>query len=80
MTRRVVVTGLGATTPLGADVESTWAALIAGKSGVRLLTEDWRELLLCTSPLVFTQNLQIRWSALRCAALIALNSSLSLHP
>ena len=45
MTRRVVVTGLGATTPLGADVDSTWAALIAGKSGVQLLTEDWRELL-----------------------------------
>jgi len=45
MTRRVVVTGLGATTPLGSDVDSTWAALIAGKSGVRLLTEDWRELL-----------------------------------
>jgi 3-oxoacyl-[acyl-carrier-protein] synthase II len=43
--RRVVVTGLGATTPLGADVATTWAALIAGKSGVRLLTEDWRELL-----------------------------------
>jgi 3-oxoacyl-[acyl-carrier-protein] synthase II len=45
MTRRVVVTGLGATTPLGADVESTWTALVAGKSGVRLLTEEWRELL-----------------------------------
>ena len=45
MTRRVVVTGLGATTPLGADVDSTWAALVAGKSGVRLLTEEWRELL-----------------------------------
>ena len=45
MKRRVVVTGLGATTPLGADVDSTWAALIAGKSGVRLLTEEWRELL-----------------------------------
>jgi 3-oxoacyl-[acyl-carrier-protein] synthase II len=43
--RRVVVTGLGATSPLGGDVASTWAALIAGKSGVRLLTEDWRELL-----------------------------------
>ena len=41
--RRVVVTGLGATTPLGGDVASTWAALMAGKSGVRLLTEDWRE-------------------------------------
>ena len=45
MKRRVVVTGLGATTPLGSDVDSTWAALIAGKSGVRLLTEKWRELL-----------------------------------
>ena len=43
--RRVVVTGLGATTPLGHDVASTWTALLAGKSGVRLLTEDWRELL-----------------------------------
>ncbi len=43
--RRVVVTGLGATTPIGGDVASTWAALLAGKSGVRLLTEDWRELL-----------------------------------
>jgi 3-oxoacyl-[acyl-carrier-protein] synthase II len=43
--RRVVVTGLGATTPLGADVATTWKALLAGQSGVRLLTEDWRELL-----------------------------------
>jgi 3-oxoacyl-[acyl-carrier-protein] synthase II len=41
--RRVVVTGLGATTPLGGNVVSTWDALLAGKSGVRLLTEDWRE-------------------------------------
>ncbi len=43
--RRVVVTGLGATTPLGGDVASTWVALVAGKSGVRLLTEDWRDTL-----------------------------------
>jgi len=43
--RRVVVTGLGATTPLGGDAASTWTALLAGKSGVRLLTEDWRGLL-----------------------------------
>ena len=43
--RRVVVTGLGATTPLGGNVDSTWKALLAGQSGVRLLTEDWRELL-----------------------------------
>jgi len=43
--RRVVVTGLGATTPLGGDVATTWSSLLAGKSGARLLTEDWRELL-----------------------------------
>jgi len=37
----VVVTGLGATTPLGGDVPSFWENLLAGKSGVRALTEDW---------------------------------------
>ena len=37
----VVVTGLGAITPLGADVASTWEALVAGRSGVRVLTDDW---------------------------------------
>jgi 3-oxoacyl-[acyl-carrier-protein] synthase II len=40
---RVVVTGLGATTPLGGDVPSTWEALLAGKSGVRTLTEEWAQ-------------------------------------
>ena len=39
--RRVVVTGLGATTPLGGDVETTWSALLAGKSGIRTLSEEW---------------------------------------
>ena len=39
--RRVVVTGLGATTPIGGDASSTWAALLAGKSGAHTLTEDW---------------------------------------
>jgi 3-oxoacyl-[acyl-carrier-protein] synthase II len=37
----VVVTGLGAITPLGADVTSTWDGLLAGRSGVRKLTDDW---------------------------------------
>lgn len=32
--RRVVVTGLGMVTPLGQDVESTWQAIVAGRSGV----------------------------------------------
>ena len=43
MSRRVVVTGLGATSPLGGDVSTTWTALLAGKSGVRSLTEDWAQ-------------------------------------
>ena len=43
--RRVVVTGLGATTPLGGDVLTTWSALLSGKSGVRTLTEEWTSLL-----------------------------------
>ena len=37
----VVVTGLGATTPLGGDVASTWSAMLAGTSGVQRLTESW---------------------------------------
>jgi 3-oxoacyl-[acyl-carrier-protein] synthase II len=37
----VVITGLGATTPLGGDVESTWAGLLDGRSGVVPLEDDW---------------------------------------
>jgi 3-oxoacyl-[acyl-carrier-protein] synthase II len=36
--RRVVVTGLGLVTPLGADVETTWANILAGKSGAGKIT------------------------------------------
>jgi len=36
--RRVVITGMGAVTPLGLDVQTTWANLIAGKSGVTPIT------------------------------------------
>jgi 3-oxoacyl-[acyl-carrier-protein] synthase II len=42
-TTRVVVTGLGTTSPVGGDVPTTWAALLAGQSGVRALTEEWAE-------------------------------------
>src|SRR6478735_3694012 len=38
---RVVVTGLGTTSPVGGDVPSTWDALVAGRSGVRALTDEW---------------------------------------
>ena len=37
----VVVTGLGATTPLGGDVASTWDAMVAGRSGVVALNDEW---------------------------------------
>ena len=53
--RRVVVTGLGATTPLGGDVATTWAGLLAGKSGVRSLTEDWAQ----TIPVTFAPKARI---------------------
>ncbi|MEV5513154.1 beta-ketoacyl-ACP synthase II [Streptomyces flaveolus] len=39
--RTVLVTGLGATTPLGGDAASTWQSLLAGRSGARALTEPW---------------------------------------
>lgn len=37
----VVVTGLGATTPLGGDVASTWEGLLAGRSGISRIEADW---------------------------------------
>ena len=37
--RRVVVTGLGAVTPVGLDVDSTWASLVAGKGGAGPITQ-----------------------------------------
>ena len=38
---RVVVTGLGATTPVGGTVPQTWAAVLAGRSGARQMEFDW---------------------------------------
>jgi len=38
---RVVVTGMGTTNPVGGDVPSTWDALIAGRSGIRRLEDEW---------------------------------------
>ena len=39
--REVVITGLGASTPLGGDMDSTWRALLAGTSGTKLLEDEW---------------------------------------
>jgi 3-oxoacyl-[acyl-carrier-protein] synthase II len=38
---RVLVTGMGVTTPLGGDVPSTWQAMLEGRSGIRRLEFDW---------------------------------------
>lgn len=40
---RILVTGLGATTPLGGDVPTTWQGLLSGRSGVDRLTQDWAQ-------------------------------------
>ncbi|MFB7256672.1 beta-ketoacyl-[acyl-carrier-protein] synthase family protein [Streptomyces nojiriensis] len=37
----VVVTGLGATTPLGGDAETTWQAMLRGENGIRAIEEEW---------------------------------------
>lgn len=41
MAKTVVITGLGATTPIGGDVPTSWANALVGTSGARSLTEDW---------------------------------------
>jgi 3-oxoacyl-[acyl-carrier-protein] synthase II len=41
--QRIVVTGLGATTPVGGSVAETWEAVLAGESGVTLMPFDWVE-------------------------------------
>jgi 3-oxoacyl-[acyl-carrier-protein] synthase II len=39
--RRVVVTGLGATTPVGGTAPQTWEAVLAGRSGARTMPFEW---------------------------------------
>jgi 3-oxoacyl-[acyl-carrier-protein] synthase II len=41
MTKKIVVTGIGASTPLGGTAPDSWNALLAGESGARSLTHEW---------------------------------------
>lgn len=41
MSTKIVITGIGATTPLGGDARSTWQALLAGESGISTLEQEW---------------------------------------
>lgn len=43
MTKRIVVTGMGATSALGGTVADNWKNLLAGVSGVRPLEHEWVE-------------------------------------
>ncbi|TIX94396.1 MAG: beta-ketoacyl-[acyl-carrier-protein] synthase II, partial [Mesorhizobium sp.] len=38
--RRIVVTGIGAVTPLAANVEATWTRLLSGRSGITRLADE----------------------------------------
>jgi len=58
--RRVVVSGIGAVTPLGGDIKSTWDNLIKNKSGANLIskfdTSDFQTKISCEVPLKSDQN------------------------
>lgn len=43
MTKKIVITGVGATSPLGGTAPESWQALLAGESGARTLEHDWVE-------------------------------------
>jgi 3-oxoacyl-[acyl-carrier-protein] synthase II len=43
MTKKIVVTGIGATSPIGGTAPESWDALLAGKSGARHLEHEWVE-------------------------------------
>jgi 3-oxoacyl-[acyl-carrier-protein] synthase II len=43
MTKKIVVTGIGASSPLGGTAPESWKALLAGESGTHKLTHEWVE-------------------------------------
>ncbi len=53
MARKVVITGLGATTPIGGDVPTLWANALKGVSGAHTLPDEWVE----------TYNLPVKFAA-----------------
>ena len=44
MTKKIVVTGIGASSPLGGTAPDSWSSLLAGESGTHLLTHEWSEM------------------------------------
>ena len=58
MTKKIVVTGIGATSPIGGTAPESWTALLAGESGVRSLTQDWVAAL--ELPVTFAAEAKVR--------------------
>ncbi len=48
--RRVVITGMGAVSPLGNSAEASWEGLVSGKSGAGEITRSTPRTTRCTSP------------------------------
>jgi len=58
MTKKIVVTGLGATSPLGGNATDTWNALLAGESGASTLDYEWVER--TSLPITFAAQAKVR--------------------
>ena len=58
MTKKIVVTGLGATSPLGGNATDTWNALLAGESGASTLDYEWVER--TALPITFAAQARVR--------------------
>ena len=57
MTKKIVITGIGATSPLGGTARDSWNALLAGESGARTLEHEWVEEL--ALPVTFAANAKV---------------------
>jgi 3-oxoacyl-[acyl-carrier-protein] synthase II len=58
MTKRIVVTGIGASTPLGGTAQDTWTALLAGESGANSLEHEWASMY--DLPVTFAMEAKVR--------------------
>ena len=58
MTKRIVVTGIGASTPLGGTAPDTWTALLAGESGANSLEYEWASMY--DLPVTFAMEAKVR--------------------
>jgi len=58
MTKKIVVTGLGATSPIGGTATDTWNALLAGESGASTLDYEWVER--TSLPITFAAQARVR--------------------